>query len=297
MDKLLTHRSPYRAAATDDEETPREQPGRAVGGGARPVGVARGAARRSAGDPWSLGPDELDGTRRRGTTTQHPADVAAQEALPRGGTVLDVGCGTGASSAPLRRTASRITGVDAKVDMLEAFEERTAERPGLLRRIAGGTPQVRTVQGRWPEVADRVDAADVVLAHHVLYDVPHDVAGFVEALTEHARVAVIAVVTARHPLHWVNPYAEHLHAVRRPAEPTGELAADVVREVTGTAPTVLTWTEHVEEPEDEEAFLRLVARRVCARPEQHGDLRAVLRRVPPPTTQPMVGLVWPGTAA
>lgn len=245
-------------------------------------------------DPWSLGPDELDGQRRRTSDHLSPADVAAREALPRRGTVLDVGCGTGASSVPLRRLAARVTGVDQRGAMLEAFADRIAEEPGLLRRLAGGAPEVRSVQGSWPEVAGEVEPADVAVAHNVLYNVTSDVTGFVTALTDHARQRVVMALTARHPLHWINPYAEALHGIRRPSEPTADLAADVVREATGIVPTVLTWSDQVEPPPDHEAFVRTLARRSCARPDQLDDLRTILRRIPPPTTREMAALVWPG---
>lgn len=248
-------------------------------------------------DPWRLGPDELDGQRRHANDHDSPADIAALDALPRRGTVLDVGCGTGASSAPLRRAAGRITGVDPRADMLEVFASRTGEDPGLLRRIAGGVPEVRVVEGRWPDVQEEVGTADVVLAHNVLYDVGHGVDAFVTALHRHARHRVVLALTARHPLHWVNPYAEALHGIRRPAEPTADLAADLVREVTGATPDYLTWTTEVEPPEDQEAFVRLVARRICARPEQRDEVRALLHRIPPPASRSMAALVWDGGAA
>ncbi len=248
-------------------------------------------------DPWSLGPEELDGQRRRTSDHLSPADVAASEALPRCGTVLDVGCGTGASSTPLRQGASRVTGVDQSAAMLEAFADRIGEDPGLLRRLAGGAPDVRTVRGVWPDVAGEVEVADVVVAHNVLYNVTSNVARFVRAVTDHARHTVVMALTVRHPLHWVNPYAEALHGIRRPSEPTAEWAADVVRETAGASPTFLAWSEQVEAPPDQEAFLHVLARRTCARPDQLDELRAILRRIPPPTTREMAALVWAGAAA
>ena len=242
-------------------------------------------------DPWRLDPSELAGrirpTRQRAT----PADVAAQDALPRRGTVLDVGCGTGASSASLRSRASRITGVDPRPEMLARFTA-VDDDPGLLDRLTGGRPDLVTVQGRWPDVAAEVEPADLVLAHNVLYDVTSDVAAFVTALHEHARRRVVVALTVRHPLHWVNPYAEAVHGIRRPAEPTAATAADLVREATGTVPSYLTWTEDVQPPTEDEALLQLVARRACVRPEQLDDLRDVLERVPVPTTREMAALVW-----
>lgn len=252
---------------------------------------------RAPASPWGLGPDELDGQRLGMSDHETPADVAAKDALPRRGSVLDVGCGTGDSSRHLRRAAGRITGVDTDDEMLAVFADRTGQDPGLLRRLAGGAPDVRTVRGQWPDVAERCEPADVVIAHNVLYNVTDGVERFVQELTAHARERVVMAMTAKHSLAWVNPYGEQLHGIRRPAEPTADLAADLVREVTGTTPTVVEWTEQLELPEDDDAFVAMLARRVCARPQQHHDLRMLLHRMPPPTTRPMVAMFWSGTAA
>lgn len=246
-------------------------------------------------DPWRLDPAELSS--RGGGSRDHdsPADVAALEALPRRGAVLDVGCGTGGTSAPLRAHAGTLTGVDPRPAMLEHFAAAADERPGLLQRLTGSAPEVVTVEGRWPDVADTVPPADVVVSGNVLYDVTDGVEAFVAALHQHARQRVVVTLTARHPLHWVNPYAEAVHGIRRPAEPTAEVAADVVREVTGTSPRFVTWTEYREPVGDDEEVLRLVARRACVREEQLDDLRAVLARLPVPTSRAMAALVWDPT--
>lgn len=173
--------------------------------------------------------------------------------------------------------------------MLAVFRERVSGDPGLLRRLAGGAPDVHTVAGQWPDVD--VPVHDVVVAHNVLYDVTSGVGDFVAALHRHARRRLVIALTARHPLHWVNPYAEAVHGIRRPAEPTADVAADVVREVIGIRPTYLTWTDHLGVPEDEEVLIDLVARRACVRADQRDELRAALSRMPVRTTREMVALV------
>ena len=243
-------------------------------------------------DPWRLAPEELERHREADSDEPTPADEAALTGLPRGGRVLDVGCGTGASSARLRDRAGVVVGVDPREEMLEAFRNRAPADDGVLRRLVRSSAEIETVVGRWPDVAEEVGPADVVLAHNVLYDVTSRVDAFVAALHDHARRRVVIALTVRHPLHWVNPYAEAVHGIRRPAEPTAAVAADVVREVTGTTPDYVTWTRPLQPPEDEEELVRLVARRACVRDEQLDDLRDVLERVPPPSTREMAALVW-----
>jgi len=72
------------------------------------------------------------------------------EALDRGGSVLDVGCGAGAASFALVPPATRIVGVDEDDRMLAAF-------------AGGAAVEHAVVLGRWPDTAERVEAADVVV--------------------------------------------------------------------------------------------------------------------------------------
>jgi hypothetical protein len=69
-----------------------------------------------------------------------------------------------------------LTAVDSHAGMLAALTER-AVRLGLT---------AHTVEGRWPDVAGEVPVADVVVCHHVAYNVP-DLASFAVALTPATR--------------------------------------------------------------------------------------------------------------
>src|SRR6478752_7145999 len=114
--------------------------------------------------------------------------AAATDLLGSGGTLLDVGCGGGRSSLPLGAAATAVVGVDVQDAMLEQFAA------AAVRRGIAAT----TVAGRWPDVAPAVDPADVVVCHHVAYNVP-DIAPFLAALDDHARRGVVVEVTAVHP--------------------------------------------------------------------------------------------------
>lgn len=245
-------------------------------------------------DPWSLDPGAFAERARSARQRSTPADEAAQDALPRRGTVLDVGCGAGAASAPLWAAAAAVVGVDGSADMLAALQDLAGERGGGLARLRR-QPQVSTVRGRWPDVADRVPVADVVVCHDVLYNVGDDVATFVGELAAHARARVVVVLPERHPRSWLTPYFEQLHGLSRPSRPSADLAADVVRD-TGGRPEVLRWTTTHDHPGGE-ALVRRVAAATCVGPDRLDDVRAALGRTPPPTTRAMVGLVWDGTGS
>src|SRR5262245_26698484 len=148
--------------------------------------------RRVPDSPWEL-PERVFVHRARrqlGGPEGRSAEVALA-ALATPGTVLDVGAGGGAASLPLAAAgrATRVVAVDAHPGMLARFTE-TAASAGV---------EAATVEGRWPDVAGRVEPADVVVCHNVLYNVP-DIVPFVDALTSHARRRVVVELTARHPM-------------------------------------------------------------------------------------------------
>jgi SAM-dependent methyltransferase len=146
--------------------------------------------------------------RRAGSAPATPSNREAARHLPAGGSVLDVGAGGGAASLPLAGLAGRLVAVDESPDMVAAF---------LAAAEAAGVP-ASGVEGRWPEVAGRVVPADVVVCHHVLYNVA-DLAPFADALTGHARRRVVAELTDRHPLAGLAPLWRRFHDLDRPSGP------------------------------------------------------------------------------
>jgi SAM-dependent methyltransferase len=153
------------------------------------------------------------------TTESTPSSARAREALPEGGTVLDVGAGAGAASLPLAPRAARIVAVDTQPSMLDALESGAAER---------GVPVTR-VDGSWPDIAGGVPTCDVVVCAHVAYNVP-DLGAFAGALTDHARHRVVMELHTEHPWVPLAPLWEHFHHQPRPTGPTAALAVEVLRE-------------------------------------------------------------------
>lgn len=183
---------------------------------------------RAPESPWTF-PVEL--FRRRADQAVSgelsPGHRRALKALPIAGSVLDVGCGAGAASLPLCSRASLVVGVDSSPAMLEEFREGAG--------LAGA--RVEVVEGLWPDVAEGVAPADVVVCQHVLYNVP-DLEPFARELDRHARRRVVMVITERHPLSWMNDLWVTFHRLERPDRPTagdavaalGELGLEVHRE-------------------------------------------------------------------
>ena len=182
---------------------------------ALPEGILAGAPE----SPWGF-PIELFRSRRE---RARPGDLTfanrrARDALPQGGTVLDIGVGAGAASLPLHPRCSLIIGVDSSTESLAEFR-RQARAVGV---------QVRTVSGAWPAVAAPTPVADVVVCNHVAYNVA-DLASFALALTDHAKARVVMEITSRHPTSWMSDLWLRFHALPRPSRPDANDAVSLLR--------------------------------------------------------------------
>ncbi|MFI6393426.1 class I SAM-dependent methyltransferase [Nonomuraea sp. NPDC050540] len=168
---------------------------------------------KATADPWGHHPARFAtrADRALAEPDHGPTMTRLAEALPEGGTVLDVGAGAGAASLPLHEHLSAVIAVDTSPEMLAALGPK-ADKLGV---------EVIRVEGRWPDVAPEVPVADVAVAAHVVYNVP-DLTGFLRELDAHARHRVVLELTHRHPMSWLAPLWEHFHDVRRPVRPVAE---------------------------------------------------------------------------
>lgn len=139
-----------------------------------------------------------------------PSHAKAREALTPGSTLLDVGCGGGRAAFAVAPPAGIVIGVDHQQGMLDAFAA-AADR----RRLSH-----HEVLGDWPDVADRTPDADVVVCHHVAYNVA-DLGAFAATLEAHARRRVVLELPHRHPLAGMAPLWRHFWNLDRPDGPRG----------------------------------------------------------------------------
>lgn len=211
-----------------------------------------------------------------------PSHQLARVALPYGGSVLDVGCGGGRAALAVAPPAGLVIGVDHQPEMLRAFADAAAAR-GL---------EHAEVLGTWPDIAGAAPAADVVVCHHVAYNVA-DLAGFALALDAHAVLRVVMELTARHPLARMAPLWQRFWGLERPEGPTAEEAAAVLRDA-GLPVREETW----ESGEDREARLafedrvRFTRVRLCLPPERDPEVAEALRDIGPAPPRRLVALWW-----
>lgn len=207
----------------------------------------------------------------------------AREVLPLvGGTVLDVGCGGGRSSLPLVPPATEVIGVDSSGAMLDAFVVAMTDA-GLARR---------TVHGEWPLVAPHTPIADVVVCHHVVFNVG-DIAPFLLALTDHARLAVVLELPVRHPMSaWAAAW-DHFWQVERPAGPTLDGLIAVLREI-GLDPEFATFARPVAPFVVDDDSVAAARRRLCLPVHRDAELAEWLRIHSPAFVDRYATVRWPG---
>jgi len=213
-----------------------------------------------------------------------PSRRRALEALPQGGSVLDVGVGGGASSLGLVPKAGLIIGVDPLAGMLEAFESSARE--------AGVT--ARAVLGSWPEAADEAGPADVAVCHHAIYRVA-EIEAFLAALTAAARHRVVLEVSAHPPMVDLNPLLMAFHGIER----TDRLVADDAQAVLAAMGVAVEREDLFLSPGERDVSPERVAfvrGRVCVGPERDPEILTFLQESVP-TDHQVVALWWPGTAA
>lgn len=207
-----------------------------------------------------------------------PSRLCALEALPDGGSVLDVGCGGGRAAFGLVPPATHVVGVDHQPGMLEVFAAQAEER--------GATCE--TVLGDWPDVAEHTPIADVVVCHHVLYNVS-DLVPFVHSLSDHARRRVVVELPMHHPLSGLSAMWKMFWDLDRPVSPTAYDALAVVRELGYDAKLEeFVQTTGVRPVTDEDVVFTRI--RLCLEAERDAEVRAHLESHP--VTERRLATIW-----
>lgn len=197
------------------------------------------------------------------------ANEAIEHLGPGGGTAIDVGSGGGAASMALADQLRAVVGVDESADMLTTFAEEAARR-GL---------RARTVQGTWPAIAPAAGQADLVLCHHVAYNVA-DLTEFVIALHRAARCRVVMELTPTHPQTANTPLWRQFWDLERPEGPTATDALDVIRAAGIDAKLEMGSAGSLRQDAPIEARAITATRMLCLGPERLPEVRRAIESLP-----------------
>ena len=207
----------------------------------------------------------------------------AREALPNNGSVLDVGSGGGRASMAITPPAGMLVAVDHQQGMLDEFTNAA--------RARGVT--AHTYLGDWPNVADLVPEVDVVVCHHVAYNVA-EIVPFLQALNDHATKRVVLEVPMTHPMSNMNALWKKFWDLDRPTEPTPYLLQAIA--VAMGFPAVLdiwddeTWGARVNMPQAERIKHSRV--RLCLTEDRDAEVAAALLQEQDAKPRPIATLWW-----
>ena len=182
--------------------------------------------------------------------------------------VLDVGCGGGRGAFGLTPPAVRVVGVDHQQAMLDVFEDEAKKR-GV---------EVTTVLGDWPDVSEQTPQCDVVVCHHVFYNV-QDIAPFAKTLNNHANSRVVVELPQQHPLSSLTEFWKHFWNLNRPTTPTAHDASEAMKELGFDAQlelfTVETPLRSITDEDVEHTRIRL-----CLPASRDGEIREFMESHP-----------------
>lgn len=191
----------------------------------------------------------------------------ARSAVPEQGSVLDVGSGGGRASLALVPPAEMLVAVDHQQDMLDAYAD-AATRRGVRSHL---------VHGDWPDVADAVPECDVVVCHHVAYNVG-DIGPFLTALDAHARCRVVLELPMHHPQSNLNDLWKQFWDLDRPTNPTAHDLHAIARAL-GFDAQIETWADvsfgnrNAQTAEERVRFTRI---RLCLPEDREPEVAAAL---------------------
>lgn len=209
-----------------------------------------------------------------------PSHQRAREVLAHGDTVLDVGCGGGIAAFALTPPATHVVGVDSQPEMLAMFRANAIARALTCE----------TVEGVWPNVAPRTPRANVVTAHHVVYNVA-DIGPFLLALDDHAKSRVVLEMPDRHPLAPMADAWRHFWNLERPQGPTPDDLLNVLREV-GVPARREQWHGEMRVERDLGQAAHFMRIRLCLPASREGEVSDFLQSHEQPTSRSLSTIWW-----
>ena len=204
----------------------------------------------------------------------------SREAVPVGGSVLDIGCGGGIASYAITPPASHVIGVDEQQAMLDLYTAN-AEKHSVTSE---------TVLGQWPAVADVTPVADVVTVFHVAYNVG-EIVPFLAALNSHARKRVVIEVPIVHPMSNMNEGWKHFWNLIRPTVPAASDLISVLDEM-GIKANIEYFESEILLDKKVDGTNGFIRRRLCLPEERQGEVDAFIAENPMPERRKLAVIWW-----
>lgn len=207
-----------------------------------------------------------------------PSHRAARDVLGESDSILDIGCGGGIAAFAIAESGNTVIGVDHQREMTEMFSNNAAQR-----QITSAT-----YTGFWSDVEEDIPQADVVVCHHVVYNIP-EISAFISSISAHARKRVVIELPTVHPLSNMNTLWKFFWNLDRPSEPTYENFAEAVREC-GFTPHTEIWDEidaRTVDAQSAAAFMRI---RLCLPKSRESEVAKQLETEP--FTPRKMATVW-----
>lgn len=210
----------------------------------------------------------------------NPSHERALEAMPEGGSVLDIGSGGGIGAFALTGKISKALAVDHQQEMLDMFAENAR-----VRNIESSLHL-----GMWPAIADEVEIADVVVVHHVAYNV-QEIIPFIKACDAHARKRVVFEIPQTHPLTSMNAAWKRFWNLDRPTGPFPEDLMAVFKEM-GIDAHLQLWEGEfrMERETDESMNDRRI--RLCLPKSRQSEVTEFFSSNKIPATRPLATIWW-----
>ena len=227
--------------------------------------------------PWIHPPVLFQISEKIEDTFSH--QIAKVALLPQGW-VLDVGCGGGVATFANSGETSYAIGVDHQKEMLEMYENNATKR-GI---------KVKTVEGYWPDVANQVEKVDLVVCHHVVFNV-QDIEPFLLALDSHANKRVVIEMPYFHPLSNMVGAWKHFWNLDRPKSPTADDLFEIIKSL-GFSPKIHKWQADVRSGIDKELAAKFLRVRLCLPELRDKEIKEFMQNNPESKTRDLATIWW-----
>ena len=204
----------------------------------------------------------------------------AREAMPIGGTVLDIGCGGGVATYAITPPAAHAIGVDEQEAMLDLYKSNAAKYDITAE----------TVLGQWPAVAEQTPVADVVTVHHVVFNVG-EIVPFLAALNTHARKRVVIEAPVVHPMTNMSDGWKHFWNLIRPTVPHAGDLISILDEM-GIKANIEYFESEILLDKNVEGANGFIRRRLCLPEERQGEIDSFLEANPRPDRRQLAVIWW-----